>query len=149
MKKYFLAIVVLAISISSYGQILEPVTWKTSVKKISTTEYDLVATATIDDGWHLYSQVVPEGGPIATAFIFETGENYTIAGKTKEGKGHTVDDPVFNMKITYFEKKASFTQRIKLTKPGKTTVVAEVEFMVCDDSRCLPPTYVDLDFKIE
>ncbi|MCL5244837.1 protein-disulfide reductase DsbD N-terminal domain-containing protein [Cellulophaga sp. 20_2_10] len=149
MKKYILAAVVLLISISSYGQILDPVKWTTSVKKISATEYDLVATATIDAGWHLYSQNVPEGGPIATAFIFEKGNNYSVSGKTLEEKGHTVDDTMFKMKITYFEGKAKFTQRVKLAKPGKTTVVAEVEFMVCDDSRCLPPTYVDLDFTIQ
>lgn len=149
MKKNILIAIALVVSLSGYSQILKPVKWNTTVKKISTTEYDLIATATIDKGWHLYSQFVPENGPIPTVFIFEEADTYTLSGKTKEEKGHTIDDPIFQMKIKYFDTKASFTQRIKITKPGKTKIIGEVEFMVCDDSRCLPPDYIDLEFNIE
>ena len=58
------------------AQILEPVKWETSIEKISDTEYNLIATATIDKGWHLYSQIVPKNGPIPTTFAFEGNENY-------------------------------------------------------------------------
>ncbi|MCK0156905.1 protein-disulfide reductase DsbD N-terminal domain-containing protein [Cellulophaga sp. F20128] len=149
MKNNILIAVVLAFSISGYSQILKPVKWNTTVKKISSIEYDLIATATIDKGWHLYSQSVPENGPIPTVFIFEEADNYTLVGKTMEGKGHVIDDPIFQMKIKYFDTKASFTQRIKITKAGKAKIIGEVEFMVCDDSRCLPPDYIDLEFTIE
>lgn len=130
------------------SQILEPVKWTTSTNQISDTEYELIATATIDTHWHLYSQDVPEDGPIPTSFTFEGHANYLKKGNTIEEKGFVIDDPVFGMKIKYFEKKASFKQRIKLktTKPFK--VSGAVEFMVCDDARCLPPTQVDLEFNI-
>lgn len=138
------------IFIASYinAQILEPVKWTTSTKKISDTEYVLIATANIDDKWHLYSQNVPENGPIPTSFTYEGNGNYLKKGNTSEEEGHTVDDPVFNMKIKYFETKASFEQRIKVKSKKPFEVSAIVEFMVCDDSRCLPPTEVDLVFNI-
>ncbi|MEP5341184.1 MAG: protein-disulfide reductase DsbD domain-containing protein [Algibacter sp.] len=131
------------------SQILEPVKWTTSVKKISETEAILIATATIDSKWHLYSQTVPEDGPIATRFSYEGNGNYLKKGNTKEDEGHVIDDPIFNMTIKYFATKASFEQRIKLKTQKAFTVNASVEFMVCDDSRCLPPTEVDLKFHIK
>ncbi len=120
------------------AQILEPVKWATSVEKISDTEYDLISTATIDQGWHLYSQNVPDGGPIPTYFTYSEIE-YTLIGNTKEPVGETIDDPIFNMRITYFSDKAEFKQRIKISNLELESITAEVEFMVCDDERCLPP----------
>src|SRR5690606_19623066 len=117
-------------------------------KKISETEYDLISKATIDKGWHLYSQVVPENGPLPTVFTFEENKDYQTVGKIKESKGTTEMDPVFDMVITFFSNTATFTKRIKLTGDKGTTIKGEVEFMVCDDTRCLPPAYVDLVFKI-
>lgn len=149
MKKIFAFLILAIFSLSSvFSQIHDPVKWKTSLKKISETEYDLISTATIDPGWHLYSQDVPDGGPIPTYFEFEENAAYQLVGKVKEEKGITENDPVFEMVIKYFENKTSFTQRIKLTGNKGTTVKGEVEFMVCDDTNCLPPTYVDLIFDI-
>lgn len=148
MKK-IIVILTLIFSVNSFAQILEPVTWSTSVNKISETEYELVATATIDDKWHLYSQTVPEGGPIATKFTFKGNGNYLKKGNTKEENGYTVNDPVFGMKIKYFETKTSFKQRIKLKGKKPLNVNAAVEFMMCDDRRCLPPTEKELVFKLK
>jgi len=149
MNKFFLYLLLTIVSISTVqSQILDPVKWSTSVKKISETEYDLISKATIEGGWHLYSQVVPEGGPLPTVFTFEENNAYKTIGKVKEGKGVTELDPVFDMIITFFSNTATFTQRVQLTGDKGTTVKGEVEFMVCDDTRCLPPNYVDLIFKI-
>lgn len=126
---------------------VNPVKWSTSVKKISNTDYELIATATIDSGWHLYSQTVPEDGPIPTTFIFNSNSSYVKKGNTKEEKGITVQDAVFNMEIKYFEKKTSFKQRIKVLKPIKK-ITGEVEFMACDDRQCTPPTTIDLEFSL-
>ena len=115
-------------------------------EKISDTEYNLVSTANIDKGWHLYSQNVPEDGPIATTFTFEKNDNFEFAGIVTEEKGKTIDDPVFGMRIKFFEDKAEFKQRIKILNEELSIVKGEVEFMVCDDARCLPPSYVDLSF---
>ncbi len=149
MNKFFLYLLLTIVSLSTVqSQILDPVKWSTSVKKISESEYDLISKATIEGGWHLYSQVVPEGGPLPTVFTFEENNAYKTIGKVKEGKGVTELDPVFDMIITFFSNTATFTQRVQLTGDKGTTVKGEVEFMVCDDTRCLPPNYVDLIFKI-
>lgn len=148
MKKIVL-IFALALSSFAFSQIHNPVTWETSVNKISESEAELVATATIQDGWHLYSQTVPENGPIPTSFTFEGNGNYLKKGNTKEEEGHTVNDPVFEMTIKYFDTKTEFKQRVKLKNKGSFEIKGVVEFMVCNDTQCLPPTEVDLVFKVK
>ncbi|MCB4809049.1 protein-disulfide reductase DsbD N-terminal domain-containing protein [Tamlana sp. 62-3] len=146
--KLILALLIL-IGFNGFSQILEPVKWSTNVKKISDSEYELIATATIDAGWHLYSQNVPEGGPIATTFTFNSSKNYLKKGNTSEEKGHTIHDKIFDMEIKFFETKADFKQRVKLKSIAPFKINATVEFMACNDRRCLPPTEVDLIFNIK
>ncbi len=148
MKKIVVFLSLIILSISSFSQIHDPVKWLTSVEKISASEYDLVIHATVEEGWHLYSQNVPEDGPIPTSFSFEINDNYTLIGLTSEEEGHTVFDSVFEMDIKYFENNATFKQRIKTTSENTLKIVGEVEFMVCDDTSCLPPTFIDLNFQI-
>lgn len=132
-----------------FGQMYNPVKWSTSVEKISDTEYVLKAQAVIQSGWHLYGQYIEEGGPSRTAFTFKNPKkNFELIGKTTEEKGHEVVDKIFDMKIKYFEDKALFTQKIKFNSNAVSNVAGEVEFMVCDDSNCLPPTSEELTFKI-
>ena len=135
------------ISFNATSQIYDPIDWSTSIEKLSDTEFELVATATIEPGWHLYSQKVPEDGPIATAFDFPEGTSYKLIGKTEEGNGIALHDPVFDMEITYFENVAEFKQKIKFNNIPSGKITAEVNFMVCDDSHCLPPKYEDLIFS--
>jgi thiol:disulfide interchange protein len=148
MKKLILLLTLLSFTIGN-TQILDPVKWTTSVEKVSDTEYVLVSKASIEKGWHLYSQNVPEDGPIPTTFIYDDSEGgFKISGNTAEDEGHTVDDPVFEMKIKFFEKTATFKQKVEV-KERVSTINGFVEFMVCDDTRCLPPTEVDLEFSIK
>ncbi|WP_297806136.1 protein-disulfide reductase DsbD domain-containing protein, partial [uncultured Polaribacter sp.] len=136
----------LTFTLGIFSQIEDPLQWSTSVEKVSDNEFILVSKATIEEGWHLYSQEVPEDGPIPTTFSFDTSnENFSLIGKTLEEKGHTVDDPVFEMKIKFFENSAIFKQRVKTTS-DINTINGVVEFMVCDDTKCLAPTEVDLVF---
>jgi thiol:disulfide interchange protein DsbD len=130
-----------------YSQILEPVKWTTEVKKISETEYDLIINAAIEKNYHLYSQKVPDDGPLPTVFIFEASENYELVGSTTEEKGHTVFDPIFELNIKYFDTKATFKQRIKLKTKSSFNIIGEIEFMTCNDSNCVPG-YGDIEFKI-
>ncbi|XMO86793.1 cytochrome c biogenesis protein CcdA [Algibacter sp. AS12] len=147
MRNLFLFFALLTVFVGR-SQVLEPVKWSTSVEKIADTEYVLISKATIDSGWHLYSQNVPQDGPIPTTFTFDDSEGQIqLVGNTSEGKGHTVNDPVFEMTIKFFENTAIFKQKINV-KGDVSTVQAFVEFMVCDDARCLPPTEVDLEFKL-
>jgi len=147
MKNLILLLTLFSFAIGN-SQISDPVKWKTSVEKLSDTEYMLVSKATIETGWHLYSQNVPEDGPIPTTFTYDDSEgDFKISGNTSEEEGHTVDDPVFEMKIKFFEITATFKQKVKVEK-GVTVINGFVEFMVCDDTRCLPPTEIDLVFNI-
>ena len=148
MKKRILLLLTLLVTLNSFAQIEEPVEWSTSVEKISETKYKLITKATIERGWHLYSQNVPENGPIATLFSYKDDGTFSLDGKTKEDKGETVDDPIFEMEITYFSDEATFEQIIDVT--DKTTSISgTVYFMVCNDSKCLNPTEVDLNFVIK
>jgi thiol:disulfide interchange protein DsbD len=149
MKKLVLLIAFLVIGFTSFSQIHNPVTWTTSVEKINDTEYDLIINASIEPKWHLYSQNVPEDGPIPTTFTFEKSDTFELVGKVSEEEGHIIDDPVFQMKIKFFENNATFKQRIKVTSDSAFEIMGEVEFMVCDDTSCLPPSYVDLPFEIK
>ncbi|GAL65079.1 protein-disulfide reductase DsbD family protein [Algibacter lectus] len=148
MKQFILVLSVLIFSLTGYSQVLDPVKWTTSVEKISETEYHLISTAIVDRGWHLYSQNVPENGPIPTTFVYDDSEGgFKIIGNTEEEEGHIVDDPVFGMEIKFFENKATFKQKVEV-EAGKSSISGFVEFMVCDDTRCLPPTEVDLTFQL-
>jgi thiol:disulfide interchange protein len=148
MKNIFI-LLFLTFSLGIFSQIEDPLKWATSVEKISDTEFVLVSTATIDDGWHLYAQDVPEDGPIATSFTFEnTKNNYLLKGNTTEQEGVTIDDPVFEMKIKFFENSATFKQTIQ-TKTDLNYIRGVVEFMVCDDTRCLAPTEIELVFNLK
>lgn len=147
--KNILIVLMLLLSSIMFGQMYNPVKWSASVEKKSDKEYILKAQAIIQSGWHLYGQYIEEGGPVATAFTFKnTSKKFELIGKTTEDKGHEVVDKIFNMKIKYFEDKAIFTQKIKFTSDEITSINAEVEFMVCDDSNCLPPSTEELIFKI-
>ncbi|SFD34488.1 protein-disulfide reductase DsbD domain-containing protein [Algibacter pectinivorans] len=148
MKK-LVVIVVLLLSVNSFAQILDPINWTTDVKKISDSEYELIAIANIDTKWHLYSQTVPEGGPMPTIFSFVSNGHYLKKGNTKEEEGVTVDDPTFNMKVKYFETKTEFKQRIKLKKKPPFNIEAEIEYMVCDDKQCIMPEPENLSFSIQ
>jgi thiol:disulfide interchange protein DsbD len=147
--KHFLAIVFF-ITAFVQAQIHDPVKWQTSVEKVSESEFDLVITATIDKGWHLYSQNVPDGGPIPTSFSFKNiKDQFQLLGKTKEGEGHEEFDNVFEMNVKYFENQAVFKQRIRVLTDSEIVINETLEFMVCDDALCLPPTEVDISFKVQ
>ncbi len=147
MKK-ILFLLTLILSFNAFSQIHKPVKWTTSVVAVSDTKYDLIMQATIADGWHLYSQTVPEDGPIPTAFNITKTTDFELVGKTSEEVGRTINDPIFKMKIKFFEGKATFKQRINVLSKKTFNITGEVEFMVCDDANCLPPSYVDLTFQI-
>ena len=147
-KKLFLVSLLLLFSMMAEAQIYNPIKWKTSVKKISDTEYELNAQAVIEAGWHLYSQIVADGGPIATQFTFSKTPDFQLFGGVTEEKGKTIQDPVFKMPIKFFEKETTFKQRIKVTASKPFKIKTEVEFMVCNDENCLPPSSEEMEFTV-
>lgn len=123
---------------TSQAQILHPVKWSYAAKKTSATEAVVFLKATLEDGWHLYSQTVKEGGPVRTTFTFDTSPAYTLAGATQEPKPITHFEKMFDMEISFYEKSVIFQQKVKLKK-GAAVVKGTVNYMVCNDNQCLPP----------
>ncbi len=128
------------------AQILEPVKWDFSKNKISENEYELVFKATIDHKWHLYSQDIPMSPP-ATTFRFDKGDGFELLGKVSEESSVIEEyDPNFEMVLKYYANEAIFKQKVKITSPN-TKISGSLEFMCCDDTKCLPPADVDFDFS--
>ena len=149
MKRLFTIIGLLSlIHLSASSQILKPVTWAYAAKKTGTNTATLYIKATIDGGWHLYSQFVKDGGPVKTSFTFSPAKGYTLIGKTIEPKPITKYESTFSMNVSYFEKSVIFQQKVKLN--AKSTIVkGKVEFMVCDDKQCLPPEEIEFNVAVK
>ncbi|MBB2150141.1 protein-disulfide reductase DsbD N-terminal domain-containing protein [Pedobacter gandavensis] len=149
MKKISLMIAfVLFAVIGASAQIEKPVTWSYAAKKISKTEAVVYIKATMESGWHIYSQTLKSGGPQPTSFSFAASKDYTLVGKTTEPKATTYFDENFKMNVSYFGNSVVFQQKIKLNKPT-ATVKGKVEFMVCNDSKCLPPEEVSFSISVK
>lgn len=131
------------------AQIFQPVKWSATVQNKADQSATIVLKAIIDKGWHLYAQNIDEGGPIPTGFEFLKQEgNYSLSGETSEEKGIEKFDPIFEMNIKYFENEAVFKQPIKLLNKSLSTIETEVTFMVCDDTKCLPPDTVSIPVSL-
>ena len=130
------------------AQVLEPVAWSFKSEKTAENNYEIVMTATIDDTWHLYAMDLPEGGPVATSFTFETPQDYTLDGKPVAINQPEVKfDNSFGMDIGMHSGTVEFRQKITVSKLP-VTVSGFVTFMSCDDSQCLPPRDVEFSVNI-
>jgi thiol:disulfide interchange protein DsbD len=146
-KSFFLFLILFCRAVVE-AQVADPIKWTTETEKISDTEYLLIAKAALDTGWHLYAQQVPDEGPVPTSFIYDDSSgNFRIVGNTQEEEGKIIYDPVFEMEVKYFENSAIFKQKIEVTKE-LGDILALVEYMVCDDTRCLPPEEEELTFNL-
>ena len=139
MKKILLAGMVLLGATQAKAQILQPVHWSYAAKKLSPTEAVVLLKATIDPGWHVYSQHVKDGGPVKTTIKFDPSRAYTLVGTPQEAKPVTRMEKTFNMEVSYFEKEVTFQQKVKLTGKSPQVVKGTIEYMVCNDKQCLPP----------
>ena len=135
-------------SLGAFAQLDEPVSWSYVAKKTSATEATVYIKASIEENWHLYSQTVKPGGPNKTIFTFAKSKDYTLVGGTTEPKPISKFEKVFNMNVPYFTDEVVFQQKIKLNK-GATTVKGKVEFMVCDDKKCLPPNEIAFSVPVK
>lgn len=132
------------------AQVLDPINWKFEYKKVTNKEIDLFFRAEIEDKWHLYSQDIAEGGPIPTSFAFSPSDHYRLSGKTIEITIPEIrHDPSFGMDIKMFSHEALFKQRIVLLTDQDFTLEGNVEYMSCDDSRCLPPETQEFTFDLK
>ncbi len=126
------------ISFSSFSQILNPVKWEFGSEKISETEYELVFVAKIDSHWSLYSQFVEEGGPLPTIFSFEQSDAFELVENVAESDSNKVTqlDPVFEMVVSKYYERAVFKQRLNI-KSSAFKLNGNIDYMTCDDSKCI------------
>src|SRR5699024_818591 len=111
--------------------------------------WELIFTADIDPGWSVYSQFLDEGGPVPTSVNYETEGGFELIGDTKEsGLKNESFDELFGMDVIKFSERMVLTQKIKVN-PGTTELSGYVEYMTCDDNRCLPPMPADFSFTFD
>ena len=124
-----------------------PVHFSVQQKQVSPTEVEVIFTAKIDQGWHVYSTNLPADGPTSASLHVDKAEGVTPVGKlTTRGKELNVYDKTFEMKLRYFENSVGFVQRYKIT--AKTySIKGYLEYGACNDEMCLPPTQVEFNFK--
>lgn len=129
------------------AQIKDPIKFKTELTPLSDTEAEVVFTAAIDKGWHVYSTDLGDGGPISATFNIDNKSGVELVGKLKPvGKEVATFDKLFEMKVRYFENTAKFVQKVKFTG-GAYAIEGYLEYGACDDESCLPPTQVPFKFS--
>ena len=129
------------------AQIKDPVKFKTELTPLSNAEAEVVFTAAIDKGWHVYSTDLGDGGPISATFNVDNKSGVELVGKLKPvGKEVATFDKLFEMKVRYFENTAKFVQKVKFTG-GAYAIEGYLEYGACDDESCLPPTQVPFKFS--
>lgn len=147
MKKSLFSVLLLLLAVMTQAQIQEPVKFKTELKNVSADEVEIVFSATIDNGWHVYSTELGDGGPISATFNTEKLSGASLVGKLKPvGKEVSAYDQMFEMKVRYFEHTAQFVQKLKLTG-GNYQIEGFLEYGACNDENCLPPTQVPFNFS--
>src|SRR5882672_8490243 len=147
MKKTFLFVLGLCMMHAAISQSNKQVRWTYNAKKISDKTYEVHMVATINGDYHLYAQDVGGEGPIPTTFTFTKNPLLQLDGKIKEvGKTIKKFESAWNHDVNYYEKNVDFVQVVKIKGNAKTNLSGKVEFMVCNEQKCLPPS--DVEIKI-
>jgi cytochrome c biogenesis protein CcdA/thioredoxin-related protein len=149
MKRNFLILTGLILLTSSTGisQVFDPVKWTFKSKEVTGKKVDLIFEASIESGWHLYGLNIPDNGPIATSIVFTDTSGFKLKGKTVSVNDPQIKyDAVFGVDLELFSNKAIFKQQIEKITKEDLVVKGYVEFMSCDDQRCLPPREVEFEF---
>ena len=147
MKKLLFPFVLLLFAVAVQAQIQDPVKFNSELKILAADEAEVVFTAAIDKGWHVYSTDLGDGGPISATFNVEKIFGAEVVGKLKPvGKEISTFDKLFEMKVRYFENTAQFVQKLKMTG-GAYQIEGYLEYGACNDENCLPPTQVPFKFS--
>jgi thiol:disulfide interchange protein len=135
MKKLLLLLFVFLAFAKGNAQILDPAKWTSKIEKKSDNTYLLTFNAVIEDGWHLYSQFTPDGGPLPLEIVFKNQKgNFNLVGKAKESKTTTAFNDVFGVNEIFFEKKAQIQQEITLINPNVSKIEVDFNFQVCKEA---------------
>ncbi len=146
-RKSFLIAFCLFSSIVCFSQ--KPVSFSYSVKKKVEKNYEVRITATVEKGWHIYSQGTPDGGPSPTVINFSKNPLVELNGKIKEvGDMHKKFEEVFDVNVHYYDNKVEFIQLVKLKSSAKTNLSGTIDYMVCNNEQCLPPKTISFSVAI-
>ena len=148
MKKIMFALLGILLGTSLWAQQLDPVKWNYSVKETSATEAELVFTAKLDAGWHLYSQYTDPNGPLAIVFEFTPSADYQLIDKVREPKPHEEMDEIFGCVVKSFSGTVVFRQKVKRLADKDFTVKGIVSYQLCNDGSCIAPEDHDFTFKV-
>src|SRR5215204_3115505 len=141
MKQCFFMLVALFITTASFSQIINPVHWSFTSRKVNENTFKVILSAKLDQGWHTYSQTTPDGGPSATNIVFSKNPLVTLEGSTKEaGKLEQRHEELFGVDVKQFSNKVDFIQTVKLRGKAKTVLNGTIDFMTCNNKECLPPS---------
>ena len=149
MKQLFITAFAIITAFTVYAQSgsAKQVKWTFTSKKIAENTFEIRMTANIMGNYHMYAQQAGAEGPIPTSFTFSPNPLVTFDGKVKEqGKMIKKYESAWPGTVNYYEKKVDFVQVIKLKGKVKTNLSGKVEFIVCNDNECLPPS--EVEFKI-
>ena len=140
MRKVLLVFQLLLAVVMANAQMLNPVKVTSTLKTNGSAEAEIVFSCKIQPGWHVYSTGLGADGPISASFHVNKMDGAELVGKLKaKGKEISTFDPLFEMKLRYFEGSATFVQKLKFTKP--TYVIdAYLEYGACSEQNCLPPS---------
>ncbi len=143
MKKAMTIAMLLLMAIMCQAQMADPVKFSARLKTNGTADGEIVFSGKIADGWHVYSTDLGEDGPIQATFHVDKKDGVELVGKlTPKGREISQMDPMFEMKLRYFEHSVKFVQKVKFTKP-KYSIKCYLEFGACNDQMCMPPTQVN------
>lgn len=141
MNKILVMLMISFLSLAASAQLKTPAKWNFSAKKIDAITYEVHLTVNLDNGWHIYSQRTPDGGPVATSIEFVSNPLLIIQGSATEiGKLEQKHEELFGVDVKQYSTKVDFIQIVKLKGKIKTSVSGTIEFMTCNNRECLPPT---------
>jgi thiol:disulfide interchange protein DsbD len=150
MKHFSLLMMAVFAALAGWSQGENPVQWSFVAHKKADKVYEVVITATIAKPWHIYSQTTPDGGPQPTKITFKANPLIVADGTVKEdGTLQTIHDQNFGVDVKYYSDKVVFTQLVKLKAGVVTHSTGNLEYMVCNDIKCLPPKKVPFDIVLQ
>lgn len=145
MKKFLSLTLLLLVTVVMAVQ--AQVSFTVKYKRVNPTTVDIVFTGTAQPGWHIYSTNIGEGGPTRATFGVDKIKGAKLKGGLKGGPGaKTMQDPIFEMPVTYYEGHATFTQRVELLDKNYE-LKGYLKYGACNDENCLPPTSVNAIVK--
>lgn len=145
MKKFLSLTLLLLVTVVMAVQ--AQVSFTVKYKRVNPTTVDIVFTGTAQPGWHIYSTNIGEGGPTRATFGVDKIKGAKLKGGLKGGPGaKTMQDPIFEMPVTYYEGHATFTQRVELLDKDYE-LKGYLKYGACNDENCLPPTSVNAIVK--